>query len=70
MLKSYCQNGQKNDEINIANTFFEDMAKIKYLRMTVTNQKLFPDEIKSPSNSENGSYNSVLKLFLVFYIKT
>jgi hypothetical protein len=41
------QNVGQDHSIKIANRSFEDAAKLKYLGMTITNQNLIHDEIKS-----------------------
>jgi hypothetical protein len=50
--------GQKQN-IRIANESFENVAKSKYLRTTLTNQKDIHDEIKSRLISANACYYSV-----------
>jgi hypothetical protein len=49
--------GQKHS-IKIASRSFEDVAKFKYLRTTLTYQNHMHEEIKSRINSGNACYNS------------
>jgi hypothetical protein len=53
--------GQKNS-IKIANRSFEDVAMIKYLGTTLTDQNHMHQEIKSRLNSGNACYRSVHSL--------
>jgi hypothetical protein len=48
--------------IKIANRFFEDVAKFKYLGTTLTDQYCMQEEIKSRLNSGNACYHSVQSL--------
>jgi hypothetical protein len=50
--------GQKHS-IKIVNRTFEDVAKFKYLRTTLTDQNYMHEEIKSRLNSGNACYHSV-----------
>jgi hypothetical protein len=61
--KSHHQNSGQNQNIRIANESFENVAKFKYLRMTLTNQNDIHDEIKCRLNSGNACYYSVQNLF-------
>jgi hypothetical protein len=56
------QNSGQNQNIRIANESFENVAKVKYLRSTLTNQYDIHDEIKSRLNSGNACYHSVQNL--------
>jgi len=47
MMMSRHQNSGYNQNIRIANELFENVAKFKYLGMTLTNQNDIHDEIKS-----------------------
>jgi hypothetical protein len=44
------------------NISFENVTKFKYLRMTITNQISFHEEIKSRLNSGNTRYHAVQTL--------
>jgi hypothetical protein len=62
MLLSRHQNVGQNQDIKIANRLFENVSQCKYLGMTVTNQNLIQEEIKSRLNSGNACYHSVQNL--------
>jgi hypothetical protein len=62
MLLSHHQNARQNHAIKTANISFENMAQIKYLRMSVTDQNLIQEEIKRRMNYGNACYHSVHKL--------
>jgi hypothetical protein len=55
-------NSGQNQNIRIANEPFENVAKFKYLGMTLTNQSDIHDEIKSRFISGNACYYSVQNL--------
>jgi hypothetical protein len=59
MIMSRHPNSGQNQKIRIANESFENVAKFKYLRTTLTNQNEIYDEIKSRLNSGNTFYYSV-----------
>jgi hypothetical protein len=59
---SHHQNAGQNHDIKIAKSSVENVAKFKYLGMTVTNQNLIHEEIKSTVNSDNACYHSVQNL--------
>jgi hypothetical protein len=63
MLLSRHQNGGQNRDIKIANRCSENVAQLKYLGMTVTDQNLIHDEITGTLNSYNACYYSVQNLF-------
>jgi hypothetical protein len=46
MLVSSHQNAEKNQDIKIANTSFENISQFRYLGMTVTYQNLIQEKIK------------------------
>jgi hypothetical protein len=61
MLLSHPQNAGQNNDIKIANGYFENVAQFKYLR-TVTNRSLIQEEIKKRLNSGNACCHSVQNL--------
>jgi phage gp29-like protein len=62
MIMSRHPNSGQNQNIRIANEWFEKVAKFKYLGRTLTNQNDIHDEIKSRLNSGNAGYYSVQNL--------
>jgi hypothetical protein len=50
MIMSLYPNSGQNQDIRIANESFENVAKLKYLGTTLTNQNYIRDEIKSRLN--------------------
>jgi hypothetical protein len=56
------QNAGKNHNFLIANKYFENVTKLKYLRMTVMNQNSTHEEIRRSLNSRNAYYHSVQNL--------
>jgi hypothetical protein len=62
MLLSRHQNAGQNHGIKIANRSFENVAKFRYLEMTVANQNLIHEEIESRLNSDNAFHHSVQNL--------
>jgi hypothetical protein len=60
-IMSHYQNSGQNQNIRTANESFENVAKFKYLAMTLTNQNDIHNKIKR-SNSRNACYHSVQNL--------
>jgi hypothetical protein len=59
---SHHPNSGQNQNIRIANELFENVAKFKYLVMTLTNQNDIHDKIKSRLNLGNACCYSVHNL--------
>jgi hypothetical protein len=62
-------NSGQSQNIRIANESFENVAKFKYVGMTLTNQNDTHDEIKSRLHSGNACYYSVQNLLSSHLIK-
>jgi hypothetical protein len=62
MLLSCHQNAGQNHDIKIGNRCFEDVARFRYLGMTITYQNLIQMEIKKRLNLGNAYYHSVQNL--------
>jgi hypothetical protein len=62
MIMSHHLNSGQNQNIRIADESFENVAKFKDFRMTLTNQNEIHDEIKSRLNSGNAYCHSVQNL--------
>jgi hypothetical protein len=62
MIMSRHPNSGQNQNIRIANEWFENVAKFKYLETTLTNQNDIHDEIKNRLNSGNACYYSIQNL--------
>jgi hypothetical protein len=62
---SHHQNSGKNHNRKIANRPFENVAELKYLGMTITNENLIHHEIKRRLNSGNACYKNLLSSHLL-----
>jgi hypothetical protein len=62
MLRSRGQNIGEVHSIKVANKYFEDVAKFKYLGTTLAGKNYMYEEINSRLNSENACYRSVHSL--------
>jgi hypothetical protein len=69
MIMSCHSNSGQNQNIRTTSELFENMAKFKYLEMTLTNQSDIHDEIKSRLNSGNACYYLVQNLVFLSHIK-
>jgi hypothetical protein len=56
------QNVGRYYNVLVANESFENVAKFRYLRATITNQNYIHEEIKGSLNSGNACYHSVQNL--------
>jgi hypothetical protein len=68
MLLSHHRNARQNHVINMANTYFENVAQFIYLGTTVTNQNLIQKEIKRSLNSGNVCYHSIQNIICLLNI--
>jgi hypothetical protein len=62
MLLSHHQNAGHNHDIKIVHRCFAHVAQFRYLGTTITNQNLFPEEIKRRLHSGNTCCHSVQTL--------
>jgi hypothetical protein len=62
MLVLHCQKTGQRQSIRTENRSFEEVAKFKYLGITLTNQNFIDEKIKSRLNSGNAFYHSVKSL--------
>jgi hypothetical protein len=67
MIMSHHPDSVQNHNIRTANVVLENVAKYKYMGMTLTNQNDIHNEIKSRLNLGNACYHSVQNL-LSFHI--
>jgi hypothetical protein len=72
MLMSCNQKIGQKHSIEVANRFFEKVAKFRYLGTTLTDQNCMHEEIKSRPNLGNAYYDSVQSLLssCLLYIGT
>jgi hypothetical protein len=59
MVMSHHQNVLQDHNLPTANKSLENVAKLKYPGITITNQNYIHEETMSTVNSGNGSYHSV-----------
>jgi hypothetical protein len=57
MVMSRDRNAGRSDNMKLDNRYCEIVEEFKYLEITLTNQKSFPEEIKSRLNSGNACYH-------------
>jgi hypothetical protein len=62
MLVSRCQKAGQRQSIKMMNRSLEDVANLKYLEKTRTDQNCMQEEIDSRLNSGNACYHSVQSL--------
>jgi hypothetical protein len=55
MLLSHHRNAERNYDMKIANSSFENVAQFKYLETTVTMQNFIQEEIKRELNTGNAT---------------
>jgi hypothetical protein len=67
---SHRQIAGQNHYIKIANNAFENVAKFRYFGVTVTNQNLIHEEIKSRLNSAVACYQSIQSLLSSHLLST
>jgi hypothetical protein len=61
-LLSRHQNAGQSHDIKIANKYFENVAKFRYLGTTITSQNLIQEKNKGRLNSGNACHHSVQNL--------
>jgi hypothetical protein len=70
MIISHHPNSRQKQNIRIANELLQNVAKVKYFGMTLTNQNGIHDENKRTLHSENACYHSVQNLLSSHLIST
>jgi hypothetical protein len=61
---SHQEAAEQNHYVKVANKYLENVAKLKYLGMTVTYQNCVYEEIKSRINLKSACYHAVQNLFV------
>jgi hypothetical protein len=65
MLLPCHQNRVYNHDIKVANRYFENVARFRYLGMTVANTNVIQEGIKGRLNSDSACYHLVQNVFLL-----
>jgi hypothetical protein len=68
MFMSRHQNAGQSNYIRVANKFFEEVAKFKYLGATLMDQNCIHEEIRSRLNSENACYHAVQNIQNIVFL--
>jgi hypothetical protein len=63
------QNAEHNHDIKTTNKSFENVANMKYLDITLTDQNCIHEEINSRRNSGNACYHLVQNLLCSCYLR-
>jgi hypothetical protein len=70
MIEVNLQNAGLNHNVKAANTLYENVAKFRYLGMTLAAEPLIHHEVKSSLNLGNIFYHSVQHFcFPIYYLK-
>jgi hypothetical protein len=64
-VKTRAENAGQKQDIKKANEHFKNVAQLKYLETTVTNQNLIQEKIKRRMNLSNAQYHSDHELCLL-----